>query len=216
MSDAHDMATAKAVRWAKAEKYAQGYADHGMGRALTVYYTRYFPLITLAAFGLATVIAFLRSGGASPEWWFVGWAGIYLLALGAVIGGLIYNSKCLKPRVDLGSTISIVLPLEKDEQRALTRGIDGKQPVPHEHLIITRSLAVLRRKNTATGLLLGPGMIYVLGPGFSSFGSRGTFDWFLLVVLVFLITVLVFSIRFFRRQGRFLSTTAPRVSAEQG
>ncbi|WP_152915934.1 hypothetical protein [Arthrobacter sp. RIT-PI-e] len=207
-----DLEAEKAARWAKAEKYAQGYADHGMSRALTVYYTRYFPLITLTAFSSAVLIAFLRAGGGPLDWWFIGWSGTYLFALGAVIGGLTYNSKRLKPSVELGSTLSIVMPLENDEQRALTRGINGKQSVPDEHLTIARSLAVLRRKNTATGLLLGPAMTYVLAPRFSSPSPEGSIDWFFLTVLTLLITTLVLSIRFFRRQGHFLTATAPHTT----
>jgi hypothetical protein len=196
----------KAARWAKAGRYAHGYADHGMGEALKIYYTRYFPLIALTAFGVAMIIAFVRAGDGPVDGWFAAWLGTYLFAISAGIGGLLYNTKRLTPQVKLGSTLSIIMPLEKEEQRALTRGINGKEPVPAEHISIARSLAIQSRKTTATWLLLAPGLIYVFGPVFSSSTSL---SWFYLLILAFLVTVMAFMTRSFRRQGHFLNTTTP-------
>lgn len=207
MAGLKDPEAEKATRWAKAHRYAQGYADNGMSRALTIYYTRYFPLITLAAFGCAVAIAFLRAGEGPVDGWFIGWLGTYLFAITTALGGITYNIKRLKPTVELGSTLSIVMPLEKEEQRALTRAINGKQLIPDEHLTIARALAVQYRKTLATWLIVGPAYTYILGPAFS---SPTSFNWVYLMFLVPMIIALVLGIRSFRRQGRFLTTTAHR------
>lgn len=209
MADVQDLEAKKTARWAKAEKYAQGFTDRGMSRALTVYYTRFFPLITLAAIGLALGIAFIRSQGAPVDGLFAAWLSTYLFAVGTAIGGFSYNSKRLKPSVELGSTLSIVMPLEKEEQRAIMRGINGEQSVPDEHVTIARSVAVQSRKNTATMLLVGPFNAMFLGPMFSSPSMLASVGWFYLLMFAAVIAVLIYGIRSFQRQGRFLTASAP-------
>ncbi len=207
MTGINDMEAERATRWAKAEKFAQGYADHGMGQALTIYYTRFFPLIALAAIGIAAAVAAITAQDRPVDWWFAAWLGSQLLAVSSAIGGITYNVKRLKPRVTLGSTLSIVMPLEKEEQQALTRGINGKESVPDEHLTIARSQAIQSRKTAATWLLVAPAFTYVFGSAFASSSTFFSVGWYYLVMLALMIVILVILIRSFRRQGQFLIAT---------
>ena len=146
------------------------------------------------------------------DWWFTTRLGILLGAIGSFIGGFIYNAKRLKPSVDLGSGPSLIMALEKDEQQALIRGVDGRQSVPDEHLTIARALAVQWRKNNATMLLTIPAYFCIFALAFST----STSSWYYLGMLIFPVTMLVLLVRSFHRHGRFLATTAPRTSPKLG
>lgn len=64
-----DDLTSKAnERWTRAERYARGFADNGMGEALRVYYTRYFPAGLVLYVGALILIASLLYGDELPNW----------------------------------------------------------------------------------------------------------------------------------------------------
>jgi hypothetical protein len=139
MAGVEDPKTAADTRWAKAGQYAQGYADNGMGEALRVYYTRYLPLGALAIVLLLALLGPIVIPDGPEQVPTLVQAGWFIFAITALAGGLVYNAKRLKPRVKLGSNVAITFPLEKDEQKALMRGINGKEPVPANHLSVARA-----------------------------------------------------------------------------
>ena len=193
-------------RWAKAERYAQGFADNGMGEALRVYYTRYFPAGVIVYAAVLALIGPLFAGNEPTDWLFVAQLGISAFGLVAAIAGLIYNATRLKPRVELGKNLFITLPLDKDEQKYLKRVVNGKEPTPQDpgRLTVARSFAVQTRKNLATNLLVVPVYSYCLAYVIEDL----SIFWTALFAVFVIITSLL--IREFRRAGRFLAITAPQ------
>lgn len=193
------------ARWAKAGRYAQGFADNGMGEALRVYYTCYFPAGVVLYIGALALIVPLLSGGEPTDWGSVLQFGSFLFALLAAVAGFTYNAKRIKPRAELGKKLSITIGLEVDEQKYVKRVISGKEPPPQDpvHLMVARSVAVQARKTNATNLLVVPMYSYCLGsiPGGLSF-------FWIIIVAVFVLAAILF-LRDFRRAGRFLAATAP-------
>ncbi|MHA7219236.1 hypothetical protein ACX80L_10120 [Arthrobacter sp. MDT1-48-3] len=205
MAGLDDLMSESDGRWAKAERYARGFADNGMGEALRVYYTRYFPVgVVLYVAALTLITPFLYDE--PPQWSLVLQGGAALFGLLAAIAGLIYNAKRVKPRAELGQNLSITIGLEVDEQKYLRRVISGKKAPPQDpvRLAVARSVAVQSRKTQATNLLIEPMYSYCLG---GLFGDL-SFLW-MGIAAVFLITTVLFA-REFRRAGRFLATTAPQ------
>ncbi|WP_157940116.1 hypothetical protein [Arthrobacter ruber] len=205
MAGLDDLTSEANERWAKAERYAHGFADNGMGEALRVYYTRYFPAGVILYAGALALVGSLLSGDEPTNWRLVLQAGSFLFALLAAIAGLIYNSKRVKPRAELGKNLSITIGLEVDEQKYLRRAITGKEPPPQDpvRLAVARSVAVQSRKTQATNLLTVPLHSYGLGGLFEDL----SFLW-MGITAVFLVTTILFA-REFRQTGRFLAATAP-------
>ncbi|MHA7192012.1 hypothetical protein ACX80N_17145 [Arthrobacter sp. MDT2-16] len=205
MAGLDDLRAEANERWAKAERYAQGFADNGMGEALRVYYTRYFPAgVVLYVGALALVGSLLYDG--PPNLSLVLQGGAALFGLLAAIAGLIYNARRVKPRAELGKNLSITIGLEVDEQKYVRRVITGKEPPPQDpvRLAVARSVAVQSRKTQATNLLTVPLNSYCLG---GLFGDL-SFLW-MGITAVFLVTTILFA-REFRQTGRFLAATAPQ------
>lgn len=186
----------------EAERYARGFSDNGMGEALQVYYTRYFPAGVIVYAGLLALIGLLVSGDESTNWRVVAQLGIGTSGLLAAVAGLIYNARRLKPCVDLGRNLSITFPLEKDEQKYVKRVVNGKEPAPEDPVRLTaRSFAVQTRKNLATNLLVIPVYSYCL----ANVVEDLSIFWIVLSAVFVLITILL--VREFRRAGRFLAAT---------
>lgn len=204
MAGLDDLTKESHERWAKAERYARGFADNGMGEALRIYYTRYFPIGVLLYIGALALVGSLLSGDEPAEWGFILQVGALLFALLAAIAGLIYNAKRIKPRAELGRNLSITIALEVDEQKYVKRVISGKEPPPKDpvRLAVARSVAVQNRKNYATNLLVAPMYSYCLG----SIPGNLTIFW-VIIVAMFVAATLLF-VREFRRAGRFLAATA--------
>jgi hypothetical protein len=203
MAGMEDPRTTADARWTKAERYAHGYADNGMGKALRVYYTRYLPLGTLAIVLLLSLLGPIVIPAGPDQIPTLVQAGWFIFAITALVGGLVYNTKRLKPRVELGANVAVTFPLEKDEQKALMRGINGKEPVPANHLAVARAVAVRSRKDAATTLLIVPAYTYFIGQ------AVGNLDWVYLAFFVAFAVLAVLQVSSFRRQGRFLAATAP-------
>jgi hypothetical protein len=200
-----DLTAASTERWSKAARYARGFADNGMGEALRVYYTRYFPAGVILYAAVLTLVAPLLSGDEPTDWRLVVQLGVSIGGLLGVIAGLVYNAKRLKPRVEVGRNLSITFPLEKDEQKYVKQVINEQEPAPEDpvQLTVARSFAVQTRKNTGTFLLIAPLYICMVANGLTGF----PIFWILIAaVFIVLITLMV---REFRRAGRFLATTTP-------
>ncbi len=204
MAGLDDLRAEATERWAKAARYAQGFADNGMGEALRVYYTRYFPAGVILYVGALALVGSLLSGGEPTNWRLVLQAGSFLFALLAAIAGLIYNSKRIKPRAELCRNLSITIALNVDEQKYVKRVINGKEPAPEDpvRLAVARSVAVQTRRTNATNLLVVPMYSYCLG------GVPGNLFIFWAIVATLFTLATILSTREFRRAGQFLAATA--------
>ncbi len=206
MAGLDDPTSEATERWAKAERYAHGFADNGMGEALRVYYTRYFPIGVIVYAAVLALVGPLFAGNEPTDWLFVAQLGISAFGLLAAIAGLICNAKRLKPRVELGKNLFITLSLEKDEQKYVRRVVNGKELAPQDpgRLTVARSFAVQTRKNLATNLLVVPVYSYCLAYVIEDLSIFWT-----VLFAVFVVTTILL-IREFRRAGRFLTATAPQ------
>jgi hypothetical protein len=205
VAELDDLTAASTERWSKAGRYARGFTDNGMGEALRVYYTRYFPTGIILYAAVLTLVAPLLSGDEPTDWHLVVQLGVSIGGLLGSIAGLVYNAKRLKPRVEVGRNLSITFPLEKNEQKYVKRVINGRESAPEDpvQLTVARAFAVQTRKNSATFLLIAPLYICMVANGLTGF----PIFWILIAaVFIVLITLMV---REFRRAGRFLAVTAP-------
>lgn len=203
MAGLDDLKAESNDRWAKTERYARGYADNGVGEALRIYYTRYFPLGVFLLIALVITLGPFLFPDEPTDWLFAAQLGITVFGLLSLVGGLIYNAKRLRPRVELGSNLAITFPLEKEEQKYLRRAINGKEPVPDKHLQVARAVAVQTRKGLATALLVAPMYSYTIGL------ALGQLNWFYLLLVALFAGTTIFQVRDFRREGRFLQATSP-------
>ncbi|RJU02021.1 hypothetical protein D6T65_05225 [Arthrobacter frigidicola] len=168
-----------------------------MGEAVRIYYTRYFPALALLLLALGTGGSYLLWRG-QVSWLEHLRIGVLLMATGCMIGGLVYNAKRLKPRVDLG-TADAMIALNRADHASVRRQITGKEPADLEHLTVVRAAAVQVRKQTATNLLITPSFLSLL--------STTDQWWFMAIGGTLLLTTLFLTVREFRRQGRFLQET---------
>lgn len=93
-----DMESSAAKRWAKAVRNAEGTADLGIGPALKAYYTRYVPVALLVLVALWVAGDLIVSSAGIPDG--REWLGLIILSLAfvmAFVGGLIYNTRKIKP-----------------------------------------------------------------------------------------------------------------------
>ncbi len=198
MEDTGEKRTEPPSRWVTAERRAAGVRDNGMGEALRIYYTRYFPVGAVLLLALGAGGAYLLFRDEGTAWQLHLQFGVILMSTGGLVGGLVYNAKRLKPKADLG-TVSVMISLNKTDQDSVKRQIAGKEEPDLEHLVVVRAAAVQMRKGNATFLLILPFYAYLIG----------TLDtWWLGVPAgAMLLTGAILIVRDFRRQGRFLSTT---------
>lgn len=191
-------------RWAKATRRAQGVADNGLGKALRTYFILYFPV------GLLVLI--LVGAGVTASFSGLAWLnplnlqfGLMLAALGAFVGGLLYNAKRVRPAAHLG-IVSVTMSLETHEQKHVRRQYLGKTPIEAQHLPVTRAAAVQQRKNIATQLLILPMLPLVVIP--LALPGTTTIWWLNALVVFFNFIAAIFLVREFRQTGRFLAYTA--------
>lgn len=208
MSGIDDLMAESDDRWAQAARRAEGIGDNGLGAAVKIYYTRYFPggVIGLIAAGTGLGILAFRDDPASWLLYLV--FGLGLAAIGSLIGGLVYNAKKVVPAANFGR-IDVLLSLEKGERKQIQRQIAGRADLDPDHLAVIRAAAVQRRKGLATQLLLIPSYPLYFIPQSMNFALRGDFGavWFMAIGSAVLLIGLGFLIRDFRRTGRFLVST---------
>jgi hypothetical protein len=188
----------KPSRWVTAERWAAGTRDNGIGEAVRIYYTRYFPALALLLLAAGTIGSYLLFEDELASWIDHVRTGTLLTATGSLIGGFVYNAKRLKPSVNLGRADTMVA-LNKADQAWVRRQIAGKEPPDQEHLAVVRAAAVQMRKQTATALLIMPSYLYLLA--IASEAGLWAVGGVLLLAGMFL------TVRDFRRQGRFLAET---------
>lgn len=131
--------------------------------------------------------------------------GCFLAALGAAIGGLVYNAKKIAPAAELGR-IDVLLSLEDEERKDIRRQIRGKTPVDPGHLVVSRAAAVQLRKNLTTQLIWMPVLPLAFIP--QVIRGDGLSSWLMAVVVAAQIIATLFVAREFQNAGRFLARTA--------
>ncbi|NOJ59452.1 hypothetical protein [Arthrobacter sp. 260] len=195
--------TAEAARWAKAERRARGIADHGLGKALTRYFTLYFPAILLV----------LMAGGAVASSLIFGLAwndptsfqlGFLLAGIGTLILGLVYNAYRIRPAAEVG-TLSVLMALESDEQKKVRRQILRKILPETTQLAVSRAAAVQLRKSLATSLMILPMLLFCVTSNL--FAVSGGLWWLVASAIPFSLIAAVQVIREFRSAGQFLRET---------
>lgn len=204
MSGLDELFSQSNERWSEAARRSQGVTDRGLGEAVRRYYAVYFPAGLVALVALLSVAALLIFGPTLV------WSTVLELALAfagvaALIGGLIYNAKKIRPAADLGR-IDVLVSLTGDEQKQIRRQFLGKAPVKADHATVARAAAVQHRKNVATQLILLPMLPLV----FIAQAVPGSSDiWWLMAlgVAVYIVGAVMLA-REFRQAGRFLHSTA--------
>lgn len=205
MSGVEELTAESQARWVRAARRAQGIADNGMGEALKVYYTLYFPVGLVVLTVLGTVGGILAFAGTWPEWPAYLPFGVSLAAVGVLVGGLVYNAKKVRPAAELGNS-SVLISLEDHEQKHVRRQILGKVPVDPAHLGVARGAAVQLRKGLATQLITAPMLLLVFA---GQVLSGSSFLWWLSALLLGSQAVLIAGLaREFQQTGRFLASTA--------
>ncbi len=205
MSGIEDLMPKSNHRWTDAERRAQGVEDLGLGGALKTYYTRYFPAGVIILVSAGTLLGNLVFGGGPSDWPSFLAVGFLVAALGAAIGGLIYNAKKIVPAAELGR-IDVLLSLKNEDQQDIRRQILGKTPVDREHLVVSRAAAVQLRKNLATQLIWMSVLPLMFIP--QVIRGAGFISWFMAVGVAVLVIGAMFVARDFQRTGSFLARTA--------
>lgn len=196
-------------RWDKARRRSQGLADKGLGPALLIYYTVYFPIGFLVLMTLGALVATLAFGDE------VGWpeslgGGFIFAGLGALVGGLIYNSKKVVPAAEYGQ-LSVVMSLHDDERKHIRRQVLGKELVVPEHAGVARGFAVQTRKALATQILFLPMLPLILTP--QALRPDGFIWWLTALAYGLQILASIVAVRQFSLAGRFLESTGPLVAS---
>jgi hypothetical protein len=215
MSGIDDLMAESNDRWASARRRAQGIADHGMGVALKNYFVFYLPVGFVVLISIGTIGGMLAMAGAIADWSSYLLFGFFLALLGALIGGLVYNAKKVRPAAELGR-VDVLFSLQQHEQKHVRRQILGKVPLDVEHLAVTRGAAVQLRKNLATQLILAPPFLIAFLPQAVPVLDRNPIWWLVALFVCAYAVSMVFLGRDFRRAGRFLTQTAPQASAVHG
>ncbi|GAB3521745.1 hypothetical protein [Arthrobacter monumenti] len=190
-------------RWSKAVRRAKGIADNGLGPALKTYFLQYFPigflvLVLLGSAGTAALTGLAWMDRLNLQF------GLLLAVVGALVGGVVYNAKKIRPAADVGN-VSVTLSLESHEQKHVRRQVLGKEPVEAEHLQITRAAAVQQRKNVATQLLIQP--MIPLGFIPQMLSGSSTVLWLGIFLILCYVGALTLMLREFWLAGRFLMRT---------
>lgn len=200
-------------RWATATRRAQGVADLGLGRALKTYYTLYFPAGVIILFSVGMGLGILAFGSDQGDWASLLAFGFNFAALGAIIGGLLYNAKKIAPAAELGK-IDVLVSLENEERKDIRREVLGKAPVDPNHLAVSRAVAVQLRKNLATQLTWMPALVFLFIP--QVFRGDGVLSWVMALAVAVQVIAAILVARDFRRTGRFLARTGgPRSGAQR-
>lgn len=208
MSGIDDLMAESDDRWAQAARRAQGIADNGLGTAVKIYYTRYFPAGVIVLIAAGTGLGILAFGEDRAGWLLYLVLGLGLAAIGSLIGGLVYSAKKVVPAANFGR-IDVLLSLEKGERKQIQLQIAGRADLDPDHLAVIRAAAVQRRKGLATQLLLLPSYPLYFIPQSMNFALRGdrTGAWLMAIGAAVLLFGWVLLIRDFRRTGRFLART---------
>lgn len=93
-------------RWVKANRMAEGIADHGMDPLMRAYYARYLPVGTVLLVGLGYAVSNLLF---EQEPWPLDLAfGFILVVFGTMVGGLVYVSRWIKPKVSMARSTPLL------------------------------------------------------------------------------------------------------------
>lgn len=210
----NDIESEIAARWAKAAKRADGITDLGVNEALRTYFLVHLPLGVVGLTGISLLIVTLIWGNDVRENWSayltpcLGFAGA-----GIIIGGLIYGSKRIRPKVS-PERIGVLIGLTPVEQKSIRKQIFGRIPFVLKELAVSRGAAVQQRENLARQLAVSPGVMLILMGQFLIFdGLVLRSIWVLMACL--LVAVFIMAVWQFRQTGLFLRHTATAVNQRQ-
>lgn len=145
MSGIDDLLAESNDRWSRAIRKARGVEDIGLGPAVKTYYTRYFPVGVLVLTAAGAAAALLGFTDPLDDWGLALSVGLLLAAVGAVVGGLVYNAKKVAPAAQLNKT-EVLFPLDSGERQQIQRRIMGKAAIVQERPCVARAGAVQMRK----------------------------------------------------------------------
>ena len=204
MSGVDDLLKRDEKRWEAARRRAAGIEDRGLGPAIRRYYTRYLPAGALALTAAVAGTGLLASLAGPVDWELVATLGILSAAVGAGIGGLVYNSKRIASAASAGR-VDVMLSLDDAERKSLRRQIRGKEPIDPRWVDVTRAAAVQLRRGLATQLMLFPIQALIFLPQVIHWA--GLFSWLFAAATLLMVVGLVYTYRDFRRTGECLART---------
>jgi hypothetical protein len=208
MSGLDDLLAEANDRWSRAMNNARDVKDLCLGEAVKTYFIRYFPAgaLVLVAAGAALGPIVLRGAGS-------GWSsnlalGLLLATAGTLVGGLIYNAKKVSPAA-LTYRSDVLLPLESQERKRVTRQIAAKAPIEREHLSVVLAGAVQQRKSLARQLVLAPAYVFLFTAQATNWARQEEpLAWIMLILVAGWLLAIVFLVRDFQRTGRFLASAS--------
>ncbi|WP_372698919.1 hypothetical protein [Arthrobacter sp. JSM 101049] len=190
--------------WAKAAQLAEGVEDRGVGRAVRRYFTRYWPALALASFGVGFFgIRLLDDGSAGPLLNLQ--AGFLLVALASMIGGYAYWWRRIRPLVQ-PQRMPITAWLDKPDEKWVVDQILGRMPVMPEHLPVLRGTAAQLRASGSLNLALAPSYLFMAASFAVSWRGPVLVSLWALVMLLSVYAV-ASTVRTLQRAGRFLKAT---------
>ena len=204
MSGVDDLLKRDEKRWEAGRRRAAGIEDRGLGPAIRCYYTRYLPAGALALAAAVAGTGLLASLEGPVDWELVATLGILCAAVGAGIGGIVYNRRWIAPAASAGR-VDVMLSLDDAERKSLRRQIRGKEPIDPRWIDVTRAAAVQLRRGLATQLMLFPIQALIFLPQVMHWG--GLFSWLFAAATLLMVAGLVYTYRDFLRTGECLART---------
>lgn len=202
---------ARSAAWAKTERLATGITDHGIGGAVRKYFLIYFPLGAVVLVGLLFLAFNLIFGSDRDAWGDYLTYALMVAGVAAMIGGMVYGFKRVKPLVQPERAAALVW-LEKSERKSIQNQILGRTPPSPGDLAVARGAAVQIRQGAAQGLLTMPGYFLLFGPQLVN-TSGGLITVLLGVCMLGFAVATIMTIQQFRATGRFLKNTAASVTS---
>lgn len=194
-------------RWLRAADRARDVEDLGLGPAVKVYYTRFFPVLAFVCLALGAGVGLLTGEGGPPDLLLVLSMGCAFAMLGALVGGLVYNSKRIAPAVQL-SSVDVLYVLTDAERKHINRQIAGRAALDHVHLPVVRAGAIQLRKGLATQLVVMPAYAFLIVGQTASLAIREDLPWLPGAMLVVGGALAALLVRDFKRTGRMVALTA--------
>ncbi|WP_255769086.1 hypothetical protein [Pseudarthrobacter sulfonivorans] len=196
------------TRWEKAAAKSEGVADCAISGALRSYFLVYLPvgviLITGIGFGASAPLL----GDFDADWPDALSIGAMLAGFGAMVGGLIYYGKRVRPLVRR-QNMSVIFYLTDSENKDIRRQISGRSPVSPGLLSVVRAAAVQLRQGLAMQLHISPGFLLFYGVQVMRLCGGGI-SWGIRLLLSGVMACLTVAIAVqFHKTSLFLEHTAP-------
>ena len=133
--------------------------------------------------------------------------GLQLAGLGIFVGGWVYGSRKISPRVQ-PRRIGVTVGLTADEAKQVRRRILSNEPVDDADGAVLRATAVQLREGLAKQLVTAPGFLVLFAGQAVGRGTWSVFDVVMILAIVGLVVAFGFVVRQFQQTGAFLTSTA--------